>query len=103
LTLLIKWFRLLHGLRLLNRRASLFIRKSVFILRVAQIRPLLGNLAKWVMINGADWAHPEGPTSSLEGRWTHPVVHVSHGDAERFCKWAGKVLGGRSSIASPIL
>ncbi|CBY23066.1 unnamed protein product [Oikopleura dioica] len=46
----------------------------------------------WVMINGADWAHPEGPTSSLRGRWTHPVVHVSHGDAERYCKWAGKRL-----------
>ena len=51
----------------------------------------ISNQMKWVMINGADWAHPEGPQSSLQGRWTHPVVHVSHTDAERYCKWAGKV------------
>jgi sulfatase modifying factor 1 len=31
----------------------------------------------WREIEGADWNHPEGPRSNLEGRGDHPVVHVS--------------------------
>lgn len=43
----------------------------------------------WWLVEGADWAHPEGPDSSLEGRQHHPVVHVSWLDAVRYCEWAG--------------
>src|SRR3954463_4395845 len=31
----------------------------------------------WRRVEGADWAHPEGPRSSIEDRADHPVVHVS--------------------------
>ena len=46
----------------------------------------------WRRVDGADWRHPEGPRSSLEGRDRHPVVHVSWEDAVAFCGWAGKRL-----------
>src|SRR5699024_791274 len=31
----------------------------------------------WLVVEGADWAHPEGLDSSIEDRMDHPVVHVS--------------------------
>ena len=43
----------------------------------------------WRQIEGADWAHPEGPESTVEGRSDHPVVHVSWNDALAFCRWSG--------------
>lgn len=46
----------------------------------------------WAYVPGADWRHPEGPRSSLSGRWNHPVVHVAYEDAEAYAAWAGKAL-----------
>jgi formylglycine-generating enzyme required for sulfatase activity len=43
----------------------------------------------WRQVFGADWSHPEGPQSSLEGRSDHPVVHVSWLDASAYATWAG--------------
>ena len=42
----------------------------------------------WRQVFGADWRHPEGPDSQLEGRMDHPVVHVSWQDATAYCAWA---------------
>jgi formylglycine-generating enzyme len=46
----------------------------------------------WRKVEGADWSHPEGPQSSLDGRVDHPVVHVSWNDAAAYCAWAAKRL-----------
>ncbi|HEY3260643.1 MAG TPA: SUMF1/EgtB/PvdO family nonheme iron enzyme [Pseudonocardiaceae bacterium] len=35
----------------------------------------------WYGVRGADWAHPGGRDSSIDGRGDHPVVHVSWNDA----------------------
>jgi formylglycine-generating enzyme required for sulfatase activity len=46
----------------------------------------------WSFMKGADWRHPYGPDSSLEGLQDHPVVHVAYADAEAYAAWAGKAL-----------
>ena len=43
----------------------------------------------WRQVFGADWCHPEGPASRVDGRMDHPVVHVSWNDAVAYCVWAG--------------
>jgi sulfatase modifying factor 1 len=43
----------------------------------------------WRQVHGADWRHPEGPQSDLQGRGEHPAVHVSWNDAQAFCGWRG--------------
>ena len=48
--------------------------------------------AWWEYVPGADWQHPEGPDSSIDGRDNHPVVHVTHEDACSYAAWAGKEL-----------
>jgi len=46
----------------------------------------------WSYVPGADWRHPDGPGSSIEGKMNFPVVHVSYDDALAFCAWSGKRL-----------
>ena len=46
----------------------------------------------WVGVRGANWIRPDGPSSSVEDRLTHPVTHVSWNDARAYAEWAGKRL-----------
>jgi formylglycine-generating enzyme required for sulfatase activity len=46
----------------------------------------------WHFLPGAQWRHPYGPESGLDGLERHPVVHVTLGDAETFAAWEGKAL-----------
>lgn len=47
---------------------------------------------EWKYVPGANWRHPEGPGSSIEGKENHPVVQVCWQDAMAYAKWAGKEL-----------
>jgi formylglycine-generating enzyme required for sulfatase activity len=46
----------------------------------------------WQWTVGANWQHPEGPNSNLDGRDQHPVVHIAFEDAVAYAKWADKRL-----------
>ena len=50
------------------------------------------HLQWWAWEAGADWRHPEGPESSIEGRMDHPVVQIAYEDAVAYADWAGKRL-----------
>jgi sulfatase modifying factor 1 len=53
----------------------------------------LTDVAAWFQWTpDANWRHPEGPGSDVNGRAAHPVVHVSWDDAAAFARWAGKDL-----------
>jgi formylglycine-generating enzyme len=46
----------------------------------------------WQWTPGADWRHPDGPGSTLDGRDRHPAVHVSYEDALAYAAWVDKEL-----------
>jgi formylglycine-generating enzyme required for sulfatase activity len=46
----------------------------------------------WHYVPGANWRHPEGPASSIEGHEKEPVVQVCWDDAVAFARWTGKRL-----------
>ena len=45
---------------------------------------------EWTKLDGADWRHPDGPTSQASA--DEPVTQVSWNDAVAYAKWAGKRL-----------
>jgi len=44
-----------------------------------------------VSVEGANWQHPQGPSSDVQGKDDYPVVQVSSNDAIAFCRWASEV------------
>jgi formylglycine-generating enzyme required for sulfatase activity len=46
----------------------------------------------WRYQKGANWRHPFGPDSNINGQEKNPVVHIAYDDAVAYCKWAGKRL-----------
>ncbi|TXD54128.1 MULTISPECIES: formylglycine-generating enzyme family protein [unclassified Polaribacter] len=46
----------------------------------------------WTWKIGADWKHPEGPGSTINGKENYPVVHIALEDALAYCKWANRRL-----------
>ena len=46
----------------------------------------------WEWKVGANWKHPQGPGSSIEGKEDYPVVHIAYEDAVAYCEWAGRRL-----------
>ena len=46
----------------------------------------------WQFVIGANWQHPQGAASNLDGLSTHPVVHIAYEDALAYAMWAKKSL-----------
>lgn len=40
----------------------------------------------------ANWRHPGGPGTTLDGLERHPVVHVGWQDAKAYARWADRDL-----------
>jgi len=59
----------------------------VFVATSAPV-PLTDWTRWWHWTPGADWRHPTGPGSTLNGLDRHPVVHVGHADALAYAAWA---------------
>ncbi|MEI6945692.1 formylglycine-generating enzyme family protein [Paraflavisolibacter sp. H34] len=71
---------------------SLLVAASLVFTPPAQAVPLTDYTRWWRWQQGADWQHPQGPGSNLEGREAYPVVHLSWEDANAYARWAGKRL-----------
>jgi formylglycine-generating enzyme required for sulfatase activity len=65
--------------------------------------PLNDLSAWWRWVPGANWRHPEGPGSSIQGRENHPVVQVSWYDAAAYAQMARQTAtyGSRVGIRRP--
>lgn len=52
----------------------------------------MAHLRWWSYVKGAQWRHPTGDGSSVDGRDDEPVVHIAFEDAQAYAAWAGKRL-----------
>lgn len=57
-----------------------------------QAVPLDNALRWWRYVPGADWRHPSGPNSTIQGHDQDPVLHIAYVDAAAYATWAGKRL-----------
>lgn len=46
----------------------------------------------WHWVEGANWRHPEGPSSDIAQRMNQPVVQVTLADAMAYATWLGREL-----------
>jgi formylglycine-generating enzyme required for sulfatase activity len=75
-----------------NAPAEALVAGSIVFTKSTELIPLDQPLRWWRYVPGADWRHPTGPGSSLDGRENHPVVHVTYSDALAYARWAKKDL-----------
>jgi formylglycine-generating enzyme len=73
-------------------KPEMLVPSSVMFAKPPQRVSLSDHYNWWTYMAGADWRHPRGPQSSLEGLDQHPVVHVAYEDALAYAQWVGKDL-----------
>src|SRR4029078_12853890 len=71
---------------------TLLVPASVVFVKPARRVDLRIHFNWWAYVPGADWRHPYGPESSIDGLDEHPVAHVGFDDALSFARWGGKEL-----------
>ncbi len=49
-------------------------------------------LSWWQWTPGANWRHPFGPDSDIQGKGDHPVVQIAYEDAATYADWEGREL-----------
>ena len=64
----------------------------IFNRNVASVTDLNNYTQWWEWKIGANWKHPQGPESNIEGKDNYPVVHITYEDALAYCKWANRRL-----------
>lgn len=58
-------------------------------------------LAWWTWVPGADWRHPGGPGSGIEGLANVPVTFVTLADALAYARWLGRDLPTEAEWGTP--
>ncbi len=48
--------------------------------------------AELEQLDGANWRHPGGPDTNLDGLNSHPVTQIAWDDAAAYCEWTGTQL-----------
>ena len=88
-----------------NRQFATFVNETGFITEAEKVQagfdapggavfsvPTASNPSWWRFVEGANWKHPEGPNSTIEGRGLEPVVQVTLNDARAYANWAERRL-----------
>lgn len=73
-------------------KPELLVPASVVFQKASHAVDLRNHYNWWNYIPGANWRHPRGPGSSIEGLEQHPVVHVAYEDVVAYAMWASKEL-----------
>jgi formylglycine-generating enzyme required for sulfatase activity len=71
---------------------AMLLPASVVFVKAPRALDMSDHYQWWRYVRGADWRHPGGPGTSLQGLWEHPVVQVAFEDAEAYARWRGKTL-----------
>ncbi len=57
---------------------------------------------QWGPLPGANWQHPNGPDSTIEGKDDHPVVQISWHDAMEYCLWRSRATGFEFALPTEV-
>jgi formylglycine-generating enzyme required for sulfatase activity len=71
---------------------AMLLPASVVFVKAPRALDMSDHYQWWRYVRGADWRHPGGPGTSLQGLREHPVVQVAFEDAEAYARWRGKTL-----------